>query len=179
MFRRVALVLVAALALAGCYISKAPFITPQAADYPIADGARLSAYSPAGKRWLPKPGRTLRRSGGYYVYQEDGRPKPSLPFLLKRVAPNVYVVQMNDRPLPKAPTEYTYQLIEFDGTTAIKYTGICPARPEWAARKLVVRIEETQTRRCIFSNLKDLTTVLREAAKNAAPEAKYVLTRGR
>jgi hypothetical protein len=174
---RIILVVFAALVLAGCYISKTPFITSTSADYPIADGARFNAFAPAGAKWLARPRRTIRRAGAWYVYQEDGRPKPSLPFLLKRVAPNLYVVQMNDRPPPKAPTEYTYQLIEFDGTTAIQYAGLCPARPDWVARKLVARIEETQTRRCIFSSFEHLITVLREAKRHTAPEARYVLIR--
>jgi hypothetical protein len=174
MFFRVAVAMVAALALAGCYVSKTPFITPVTADYPFTGGTRFAIYAPAGKQWLRRGTRTIRRAGAWYVYQDEGRPKSSLPFLVKRVAPGVLVVQMSDRPYPQPATEYTYQLIETDGATFIQYSGICPARPEWAARKLVIRIEETQTRRCIFSDFKSLVTVLREAAKNAAPEAKYV-----
>ena len=45
--------------------------------------------------------------------------------------------------------------------------------------RLIDRIENAATPRCIFSNFESLTIVLREAVKNAAPEAKYVLTQRR
>ena len=168
-------VLLSALVLAGCYISKQPLIVPAAADYPIADAAHFDAYTPAGSGWRKLVGRTVRRAGGYYVYVEDGRPKPSLPFLLKRVAPNLYVAQLSDR----ASGEFAYELIRFAGTPAIQYHGTCPARADWLRRRLIDRIENAATPRCIFSNFESLTIVLREAVKNAAPEAKYVLTQRR
>jgi hypothetical protein len=168
-------VALAALVLAGCYISKTPFITPATADYPVADGARFNAFAPAGDTRRARPGRTVRRVGAFYTYREDGRPKPSLPFLMKRVATNLYVVQLSDSADPRKVREYAYQLVVFDGATAIQHKSICPAHAEWLERRLVDRIEETQTRRCIFSDFQHLTTVLREAAKSGAPEAKYVL----
>jgi hypothetical protein len=176
--RHLALVF-ACFVLAGCYVSKAPLITPATADYPIADGARFTASAPAGSGWVRRPARTVRRVGAWYVYREDGRPKPSLPFLLKRVAPNVYVAQLSDHADPKRAREYSYQLIRFDGTTAIQYPSLCPAHPEWVKRGLVDRVEETQTRRCIFSSLAKLSTALQEAARSAAPEARYVLAKPR
>ncbi len=172
---RAFVLVLAALLLSSCYVSRAPFITPATADYPVADGARFQAFAPAGNKWIARPSRTVRRAGAYYVFHEHGRPKPSLPFLMKRVAPRLYVVQLADNRDPRKVREYVYELMEFDGTAAIQHKSVCPARPEWVERRLVDRVEQTQTRRCIFSDFAKLVKVLREAAKNAAPEAKYVL----
>lgn len=174
---RAFVLLLAAFLLGGCYVSKAPFITPETADYPIADGAWFRAFVPAGGKWIARPARIVRRVGAHYVFHEEGRPKPSLPFLMKRVAPRLYVVQLADNSDPRKVREYVYELVTFDGRTAIQHQGVCPARPEWIKSRLVDRVEETQTRRCIFSDFAKLVTVLREAARNAAPEAKYILQR--
>ncbi len=164
-----------ALALSGCYVSKQPFIGAANADYPLKDGARLDAFAPEGKDWRLTKGRTVRRVGDRYVYAEDGEKEQSPPFLFKRVAKNRYVAQMSDTSDPGKVTEYYYQLIEFDGRTAIQYQATCNPRPEWVTRRLVEKVEDTSPQRCLFSTLEKLSTVLQEAAKNAAPEAKYVL----
>jgi hypothetical protein len=177
--RLLAALTLCALALSGCYVSTRPLIAPAGADYPVADGARFAAFAPQGRGWTPLPSRTVWRRGAYYVYQDDGRPKPSLPFLLKRIAPGLYVAQLSDHADPAKAREYVYELISFDGKTAIQQQGACPARPEWVRRGLIERIENTTTPRCIFSSLEKLAVVLRESARNAAPEAKYVLTSGR
>lgn len=174
MMRR-GVVLIATLALTGCYVSKQPLITPATADYPVPDGAHFAAFVPAGAKWLAHGGRTLRRSGAYYVYVDDRGGKPSLPFLLKRIRPGLFVAQLSDNADPAQAREHAYELIDFDGKTAIQYSGTCPARAEWVTRHLVEHIEQTTTPRCVFGNLGNLVTVLREAATNAAPEAKYIL----
>ena len=177
MARWIALAFIAFLApsLAGCYVSKQPFINPANADYPLKDGTHLDGFRPVGKDWRPAKGRTLHRVGGHYVYIEDGDTERSPPFLFKRVAPNRYVAQLSDSSDPRKVTEYYYQLIMFDGTTAIQYQATCDARPEWVDRSLADKIEQTSTPRCLFSNFDKLATVLQEATKNAAPEAKYVV----
>jgi hypothetical protein len=164
-----------ALGLSGCYVSKQPFITAANADYPLKDGARFAAFLPRGKDWRPDKGRTVRRIGDHYVYANDGETEQSPPFLFKRIARNRYVAQMSDSSDPRKVTEFYYQLIVFDGTTAIQYQATCNPRPEWLTRGLIEKTEDTSTERCLFSSLDKLATVLQEAAKNAAPEAKFVL----
>lgn len=176
---RVAILLLAAFLLAGCYVSKTALITPATADYPVADNATFNVFAPAGATWIAHGTRAIRRAGAYYTYSEPGRAKPSLPFLLKRIAPNLYVAQLSDSMDPAKVHEYAYELIRFDGATAIQYSGTCPARADWLSRKLVTAVEDTSPQRCLFTNFANLATVLQEAAKNAAPEAKYVLARPR
>lgn len=177
-FRLSVLVPFLTLALAGCYVSKQELIAPADADYPFADGAHFDAFIPVGKNWTPKKtGRTLRRKGDHYVYGEDGAKEPSTPFLLKRVGKNRYIVQLDDSKNPARVSEHYYELFEFDGTTAIQYQGLCPAWPIFVQQGLVDKIEDTATPRCIFSDFAKLTKALEMAAKNAAPEGKYVLTK--
>ena len=162
--------------LAGCYVSDQPFIAADTADYPIADGAAFQVFRPAGDDWRPQPGRRVAREGAYYIYLEEPDGKRSAPFLIKRVAENTYVVQMNDTADLARVTEYYYQLIDFDGMTAIQYSGTCAARPGWIERNLIARVEDAAaTPRCIFDNFENLVAVLAEASRNAAPEARFVL----
>lgn len=171
--------LASVVALAGCYVSTKPLITPQTADYPIADGTHLDRYVPAGKPGeyrLTKNGRTLHRRGAYYYYVEDGDPKESIPFLLKKIGDENYIAQMADSRDPAKAGEYGYQWLTFDGKAVVQYGANCPARQEWVIRELLDRIEDTATPRCIVSNIEKLATLLKEAAKNAAPEAKFVLS---
>ena len=170
-------VLLLPLLLGGCYVSKTALITPATADYPLPDGTRLVAFRPAGTTWRPQPARTLKRIGERYVYVEDGLPRPSVPFLLKRIGKNRFVAQIADTSNPSRVTEYYYALFDFDGTTAVQYKPNCTARPDFVARKLADRIEETAERRCVFSDLAKLVTVLTEDARNAAPEAKFVIAK--
>jgi hypothetical protein len=165
--------------LAGCYVSTKPLITPKTADYPIADGTHFDRYVPAGKPGeyrLTKTGRTLRRTGAYYYYVEDNEPKKSIPFLLKKISDKNYIAQMADSRDPAKVGEYGYQWLTFDKKAIVQYSANCPARQEWVIRELLDRIENTATPRCIVSNMEKLATVLKEAAKNAAPEAKFVLS---
>jgi hypothetical protein len=163
--------------LSGCYVSTQPLIARSAADYPLPDGARFAAFAPAGKDWRPQAGRTLHRNGAYYTYTTDGEDKQSPPFLLKRIAPksDLYIAQMNDRSDPKQVSEYYYGLIQFDGKTAVQHQATCPTRPDWVTRGLADKIENTASPRCLFSDFGKLATALQEAAKNEAPEMKFVL----
>ena len=89
-------VVLCALALAGCYVSKTPLITPANADYPIA-GRRAADRLCAGGRTIGA-GCRAARCGAWATTMsivEDGRTKPSLPFLLRRAAPGLYVAQLS------------------------------------------------------------------------------------
>ena len=166
------------LLVSGCYVSKAPFITPAIADYPIADGTRFDAFLPRGQAWRPQPARTIQRIGTHYVYREEGSTRRSIPFLLKQIAPRRYVIQLSDTADPARITEYYYALIDFDGTTAVQYQPACGPRPAWIARGWIERVEKTSTNdRCIFASFEHLKSVLTEAAIKAAPEAKFVIGR--
>ncbi len=174
---RIAFVIGAACLLAGCYVSKQPLVALETADYPIADGTHLQAFAPQGKDWRPQEGRTIHRKDGYYTYITDGEDKQSPPFLLKRVAPNsnLYIAQMSDRSNPKQVSEYYYDLIQFDGKTAVQHQATCPTRPDWVTRGLADKIESTASPRCLFSDFGKMATALQEAAKVEAPEAKFVV----
>jgi hypothetical protein len=162
--------------LSGCYVSKAPFITPETADYPIATGTRFDAFLPRGRTWRPQPGRTVHRIGAHYVYMEEGSPRRSIPFLLKRIAPSRYILQLSDTADPARITEYYYVFVAFDGTTAIQYKPACAPRPTWLEQKWIARVESLSTNdRCIFTDFEGLKSVLSEAVVMAAPEAKFVV----
>lgn len=170
----------AALALSACYVSKEPLITPATADYPIADGAYLAA-PPPDKGKYAGAGRTMHRDGAYYTYTADDDAEKSPPFLVKRVAPKskFFVAQMNDKSDPKKTSEYYYELLEFDGKNVVQYQGTCTPKTDWTTRKLLDRVEDTSSPRCIVSDFAKLATVLQEAAKRDAPEAKFTLAKKR
>ena len=166
-----------AFAASGCYVSEQPFITPETADYPLDDTVHFDGFAARGTTWRPQPGRTVHRVGTHYVYVNDGDTKRSIPFLLKQIGPRRYVLQMSDTADRARITEYYYQLIDFDGTTAIQWPAACRPRQVWVAEQLIERVEATSTNdRCIFTSLDDLATVLAEAVKTTLPEAKYVAT---
>ena len=173
-----AILIAAAFGLGGCYVSKAPFITPATADYPVPHRTHFDGFVPAGKDWTKKEGRTLGIVDGYYVYIEDGETERSVPFLLKRIAPGRFIAQMNDSSDEKRISEYYYELVEFDGTTAIQHKPDCGPRQEWIDKKLIANVERTSTNaRCMFAKIEDLAIVLQDAAKTTPPEAKFVVTK--
>jgi hypothetical protein len=175
---RLVLVAAAPLLLAGCYVSKQPLITSETADYPIAAPAHFDAFLPRGKEWRPQPGRTLQRAGAHYVYVEDGSTKRSAPFLVKRIGPKRYIVQLSDSSDPKRVTEFYYTLMDFDGTTAVEYQPACAPRESWVTAKWIDKVERLSTNdRCLFTSFDNLKKVLEEAAIKAAPEARFVLSK--
>jgi hypothetical protein len=170
------LAILVTLTLSGCYVSKAPFITPETADYPIPTGTRFDAFLPRGQTWRPQPARTVTRVGTHYIYMEEGSPRRSIPFLLKRIAPRRYVIQLSDTADAARITEYYYGVIDFDGTTAVQYSPACAPREDWVLQTWIARVERTSTNdRCIFESFENLQSVLNEAVVNAAPEAKFVI----
>ena len=167
-----------ALLLAGCYVSKAPFITPATADYPIASGTRFDTARPSGKEWRRQPGRTVHRAGAHYVYVEDGSPKRSVPFLLKEIAPKRYILQLSDSSDPGKVSEYYYALLDYDGATAIQFQAGCMPRDGWIGKKWIDKVEPlSMGDRCLFSSLGNLTSVLQDASIKAAPELRFTRAR--
>lgn len=172
---RIALVCVLTLCLAGCYVSKTALITPADASYPVPSGTHFDSFVPRGHGWGKRAGRTLYRQGDYYIYVVDGDPKRSTPFLFKKIAKNRYVVQINDASDLDKVSEYYYQLIDFDGKTAVQYSSDCYARREWIEQKLIAKVEDTQPERCLFDDFEKLAKVLVDAKRYFAPEARYVV----
>ncbi len=166
------------LVLSGCYVSKTPLITPQTADYPIPSDSHFDAFARRGEDWRPmEVGRTVRRSGGYYFFRDDGSDETSLPFLMKAISPGRYVVQANDTSDFTRVSEYYYFLLDFDGAEAIQYSTECWPRDEWVAERLVTRVEQTSVNtRCHFENLEHLATVLEGTSAYTAPEEKFILS---
>ena len=172
-----AILLVAAFGLAGCYVGKTAFITPETADYPVAHRTHFDGFLPRGTDWRPQAGRTLGIVDKYYVYIEDGETERSVPFLMKQIAPGRFIIQMNDSSDPARISEYYYSLVDFDGKTAIQFQPACVPRQAWIDQKLIETVERTSTNtRCLFKTLENLSSVLLEAAKTTLPEAKFVLT---
>jgi len=173
-------VLVLALSLTGCFLSKAPLITPETADYPIESGSHFDSFARRGTDWRPLPeGRTVHRQGDYYVYINDNSDRTSVPFLLMQISPGRYILQANDTSNFERVSEYYYFLVDFDGVEAIQHSGSCWPRQEWIDEGIITQIERTSMNtRCHFANLDNLTTVLEAASGYRAPEEKYVLSAG-
>ena len=170
--------LVSAFLLAGCYLSEVPFITPEAADYPIVSNSHFDAYGRRGTGWRPLPeGRTVRLSDGYYYYRNDGSDRTSVPFLMKEISENRYVVQANDTSTFARVSEYYYYLVDFDGTEAIQYSGSCRPLQEWIDNGIIADIERTSFNlRCAFDSFENLVTVLEGATEFVSPEERFVLS---
>lgn len=170
-------IVLAAQMLAGCFLSEEPFITPATADYPIASDSHFDAYARRGTEWRPLPdGRTVRLLNGYYYYRNDGSNRTSVPFLMKEISENRYVVQANDTSNFERVTEYYYYLVDFDGAEAVQFTGSCWPRQEWIDNGIIAEIENTSMNtRCVFENLENLVTVLEGTTEYTAPEERFVL----
>jgi len=164
--------------LGGCFLSKAPLITPETADYPIETNSHFDAYARRGTDWRPLPeGRTVRRLNGYYYYRNDGSNRTSVPFLMKEISENRYLVQANDTSDFRRVTEFYYFLIDFDGAEAIKYTGTCWPRQDWIDDGIIADVQFTSVNtRCAFETLENLVTVLEATSAYTAPEERFVLT---
>jgi len=173
-------VLILALSLTGCFLSKAQLITPQTADYPIVSGTHFDSFARRGTDWRPLPeGRTIHRHGDYYVYINDNSDRTSVPFLLMKISPGRYIVQATDTSNFENVSEYYYFLMDFDGIEAIQHSGSCWPRQAWIDEGVISQMERTSTNtRCRFTDLDSLTTVLEAASGYTAPEGKYVLDAG-
>jgi hypothetical protein len=138
--------LAAAVLLAGCFASKAPLVTPAAADAPIANGVALTesvnCAGDAGKLlscsgYQARGTAKLFLKDGVYTFRPDpnaalaslfpGGVLKDVPFTLKSVGPGLFVMQLTfaDEAPPDSGVQYLYELMRLDGQTAYLYEFSC------------------------------------------------------
>lgn len=138
------------VALTGCFTSKTALITPETADYPIADGAKFLRTTPGNPDDFPAHV-VVRRDGANYVLDSDGE---DIVGLLKEVAPGTFVGAVSYE------GTYLYNLYVRDKDGYLQYSLMCDALEKLAAEKKrdpsefgVTKVENN----CEFAKLEDLT----------------------
>ena len=112
------LLAVLSLALGGCFVSSDAFITTANADHPWND-SRARTFDWQDGEWKPQGFVTLRREGALYRF-EDETSHDVTRFLVKKVADNSYVAQMQDMS-GSGDSSYTYALLVVDGKRIYQY----------------------------------------------------------
>jgi hypothetical protein len=103
-------VLVCALALAGCYESKAPLIAPSEAEFPFADGTRYVFYewNAESRHWDTNLVGSLTRENDHYdQFDETGYLTGTKSFRLKAIGGDYIAQQENEQ-------AYLYDLIRVE-----------------------------------------------------------------
>jgi len=179
-----------ALCLSGCFVSRQPLITPDTADRPFADGAKVTDFvncdSPGGslldcKGYKASGTGTLTLDHGAYVVQPDPASNPfagtqgpaqDLRVLLKNVGGDLYVAQLpwgdgtagdDDR--------YLYAMVRITGKTAYLYVVLCEQNGDQAYVKSGA-LSGISTKElapaCEANTLAGLATVFRDRLANGA-----------
>lgn len=168
--------LAAVLLLSGCFVSGADLITPQTADYPVAEGTRfvLHELDETGARTGETAEETLvTREGGFYhmTTGEDGK---LFAGLMKEIAPGLYAVQAREA---GAPEGNIYALVERDGANWRRWSMVCPDFVSLAEEKGValstmgVTINSSD---CVVEDFASLEKALLFAHENTQPDMEYV-----
>jgi hypothetical protein len=112
------LLAVLAVALGGCFVSSDAFITNANADHPWND-SRARQFNWEDGDWKSQGFVTLRREGALYRL-EDEKSRDVTRFLVKKIADNSYVAQMQDMN-GTGDSSYTYALLVVDGKHIYQY----------------------------------------------------------
>ena len=173
---RHAAVLVCALALGGCYESKAPLIAPSEAEFPFADGTRYVFYewNAENRHWDTNLAGSLTREGDHYdQFDETGYLTETKSFRLKAIGGGYYIAQQENDQV------YVYDLIRVDGDIVYEFGMPCRDEDE---KFLGSRLIDSFTKdspygnTCAVSDFAKLAQAFRAiAAKRPQPQGKYAL----
>ena len=111
------MVTVLAPVLSGCFVSSGAFITPASADHPWSD-LRARQFEWEGD-WKPNGYVNLRRVGALYRFTPESS-RDVTRFLLKQIADDTYVAQMQDTS-GSGDAAYAYALLVVDGKRIYQY----------------------------------------------------------
>ena len=176
MIRRLAAILIPLL-LAGCLVSDGDLISPQEADYPIADGTRLAEYplDGTGARTGDAPETvTVTRDGARYLMQtgEDGK---LFSGLMREIGPGLYAVMKRE---DDAPEGNLYALMKHDGASWKRWGMVCPdfvSLVEANGKALADFGIEVRNSDCVAMDFASVTKALLFAHDHQAPDAEYVV----
>lgn len=165
-----------ALALTGCFISRGDLITPQEADFPLADGTRITVYAlnDKGARREGEPEHAiLTRDGEFYrLTPEDDKP---LTGLIDAIGENLFAAMLHDT---DRPATSLYGLFVREGSVWRRYGIVCSE---------FTRLAEAQGKSldtfgianaggdCLFTSYDDLQRALLFIRDAGTPDAEYVI----
>ena len=172
--RNVAIALMCAMLLPGCYQSAAPLIASGTGDFPFGAPNRYTAFewNAEMRQWESSEPGSLTREGDHYVQTPDGSaPTDATPFTLKNIGNGLYIGQ------EEADGHYNYDLLKIEGDTVYEYALNCSESDRaFIARGLIdaIAMEGVVGNVCTVSNFDKLATVFRENASRQ-PKAKFVI----
>jgi hypothetical protein len=196
---RVAAVLGGALCLSGCFASKAALITPETADTPFGQAAKVTVYvncaSEGGSLlgctgYKASGGGTLKLDHGAYIVEPDPASNPfanmagaqgpaqDMHVMLKNVGGDLYVAQIPWGDGTASDEDHDiYEMVRITGQTAYIYVVLCEQNGDQAYVKsgALTRISiQMLVPTCEADSLDGLATVFRDRIANGAiPDQKF------
>jgi hypothetical protein len=177
--RRLAIALLCALALSGCFESETPLFGTKDAVYPIASGSHLIAYSFSDKTGWKEDGRgSIAIANGWYILKsDDPKEKDTSGFILKQLG-NKYIAMFGDTSSDKH-SFYTYGLMWREGAALYEYLPACKDYgPQALKKRGLVRITNEASVACEPVNLKALETIMQRVLDtHPKSDSKFVIVK--
>jgi len=181
---RLALVVATVFALAGCYMTAKPIITPANAAWPFTSGTAFKSYSwkEDQNAWALSGGGTIVRVGDHYRLHPDPEPGQAadpgddMDFLLADLGGGYYAAQAED----KEDHTILMDIAKVEGDTVYQYVLMCEAPDKaFVAQGIIDKFDDGQySDTCIVSSLDQLRRAFQaKLAAGMIPHGKYVIAR--
>ena len=146
-------------ALAGCFTSENPFITPDNADYPFQSITFVNVGEPAEEEEQI----TIIRNGDTYVEQAEG---DDSQYHLVRIALDMYVAQLAEEGY-KGKVKFLYGVVQIEnGTTMNILNPTCEHTPEDILAAVSIEKTDKQfTGECKITSLDQMIDLARLLVK--------------
>lgn len=175
--RRIAIALLCALALSGCFETQTPLFDTKDAIYPIKSGRHYIQYLPDKKGGWTEQGRgVITLDHGWYVAKSKDD-NDTIKFLLKRWGKNYLVVAQSEGD-EKHPA-YLYGVMQPSGRAFYEYGPQCrDFNPQALQKQGLVTPAPGDEDNCTPVNLAALETIMQMVLDaKTKPDNKYMLVK--
>jgi hypothetical protein len=174
--RRLAIALLCALALSGCFESETPLFGTKDAVYPIASGSRYKMLSFDKGVWKEGGRITITRMNDWYMAKpDDGKKDDSLTFILKQWGKNYLAAART--PQNDKSFLYDYAIIRIARSgTLYEYVPACKElHPIELQKRGLVKYEPGFIDTCVPLSFAALETAMRMTLDSGhTPDVKYI-----
>ncbi|HEY5236795.1 MAG TPA: hypothetical protein VIJ62_00320 [Rhizomicrobium sp.] len=172
--RRIAIVLLCALALSGCFQTTTPLFGTKDAVYPIASGTHYVQYMLNKGSWKEQARGTITLDHGWYVARSKDD-NDTIRFLLKQWGKN-YLAVAQDEDNDKQPT-YLYGVMRPANGAFYEYGPQCrDFDPHALQKRGIVTLKPRDEENCAPVSVDALQTIMQMVLDSSAkPDEKYVL----